>query len=252
MSAAAIAEALADARRAARLLGDCPPGVATVADAYAVQTALARHHGEVQGWKVSALTADQQRLYDTDKPVAGALFAPFVHDAPARLSLRQSITPLLECEIAFVLGANLPPRPTPYRHGEVEAAIAAVVPAMEIADSRVPADAPGVLKLADVMGNGAFIVGQPRHDWRQIDLGDIAIVLSHDGGTTEHGTSARILGNPLNAVVALANAQPLPAGGLRAGQIVTTGTCTTPIMTRIGTYAADYGPLGRVTLEMIA
>jgi 2-keto-4-pentenoate hydratase len=50
--------------------------------------------------------------------------------------------------------------------------------------------------------------------------------------------------------MALANAQPLPAGGLRRGQIVTTGTCTTPVPLRAGRYAADFGPLGVVTLEV--
>ena len=172
--------------------------------------------------------AEQQRDYLTDRPVAGALLSPFVHAAPAVLSAAQFIVPLLECEVAFVLGADLPPRDQAYTRSEIEAAIEAVVPAMEIADSRWPADAPGLLKLADSMGNGAFIAGTPLRDWRKLDLDNLAVTLTHDGSVIDRGNSARILGNPLLAVIALANAQPLPSGGLKRGQIVTTGSCTTP------------------------
>jgi 2-keto-4-pentenoate hydratase len=51
-------------------------------------------------------------------------------------------------------------------------------------------------------------------------------------------------------VTALANAQPLPAGGLKAGQIVTTGTCTTPLPLQRGEYVADFGVLGSVKLSV--
>jgi 2-keto-4-pentenoate hydratase len=184
----------------------------------------------VRGWKVTALSIEQQYLYSATQPIAGALLAPFVHAAPATLSLASFVTPLLECEVSFLLGANLPARAGRY----LEAAIEAVVPAMEIADCRWSPGAPDLLKLADSMGNGAFITGQPVKDWRTLDLSGVAVTLLHDGSETERGSSARILGNPLLAAMALANAQPLPAGGLKRGQIVTTGTCTIPIPPRPG------------------
>jgi 2-keto-4-pentenoate hydratase len=71
-----------------------------------------------------------------------------------------------------------------------------------------------------------------------------------DGSEAYQGNSARILGNPLLAVVALANAQPLPLGGLKKGQIITTGSCVTPVPLRDGTYVADLGPLGTVRLTV--
>jgi 2-keto-4-pentenoate hydratase len=98
------------------------------------------------------------------------------------------------------------------------------------------------------MGNGAFITGNKISGWRGIELAGIQIALTHDGAAIEHGNAAKILGDPLAAVQVLANAQPLPAGGLKRGQIVTTGTCTTPAPLRPGRYHADFGPLGTVTL----
>jgi len=99
------------------------------------------------------------------------------------------------------------------------------------------------------MGNGALIVGAPVANWRDLDLGNIAITLTADNGERLVGNSNRILGNPFLALLALANAQPLGAGGLKKGQIVTTGTCTTPAPVRTGAYVGAFGPLGAVRVN---
>ena len=227
--------------------------IRNVDDGYASQSLLAARAGHaVRGWKVTALSPEQQVLYLASRPVAGALLAHFVHAAPATLSRKHFVTPLLECEVSFLLGADLPARDKPYTRADIEAATEAAVPAMEIADCRWPDDAPGVLKLADSMGNGAFIAGQPVTNWRTLDRSAIDVTLSHDGKVVERGSSARILGDPLLAVIELANAQPLPAGGLKRGQIVTTGTCTTPIPLQAGRYVGDFGGIGTVQLDIVA
>jgi 2-keto-4-pentenoate hydratase len=250
MTTQSFAAALAQARAEAKILGHAAweGSIRSVTDAYAVQDELARGH-TVRGWKVTALKPEQQRGYRADRPVAGALLAPFVHAAPATLSLAGFITPLLECEVAFVLGTDIPPRAAAYSRHEIEGAIDAVVPVMEVADGRFAPEAPDLLKLADYMGNGAFIVGEPFEDWRKLDLGEIKVTLTFDGKESWQGESARILGNPLLAVIALANAQPLPSGGLKRGQIVTTGTCTTPIAPRAGEYVAQFDALGSVSVR---
>ncbi|MGE0062680.1 MAG: 2-keto-4-pentenoate hydratase [Xanthobacteraceae bacterium] len=248
-----LAALLADHRAHAAVLDAAPwrDRIANVADAYRVQDELAvLAGGAVRAWKVTALGAEQQKDYRSDRPVAGAIFAPFFHASPASVALSDHLVPLLECETAFLLGRDLPQRDRPYERAEIEAAIAAIVPAMEIADCRWPADAPDLLKLADDMGNGAFIAGKPAKDWRGVNLDSIEVALAYDGTTIEYGKASKILGDPLAAVMALANAQPLPAGGLKAGQIVTTGTCTTPVMLQPGRYGADFGPLGKVTLTV--
>jgi 2-keto-4-pentenoate hydratase len=250
MSAATLAEALTRARAQARAIEVAPwrDAVRNVADGYAVQDELARlAGGNVSGWKVSALVPEQQRNYGADKPVAGPMFAPFVQTGAGKLTVKQFVSPLLECEVAFLLGRDLPARDRPYTRDEIEAAIDAVVPAFEIADCRWPLDAPDILKFADDMGNGAFVAGAPVA-LSALDLTAIDIALTLDGQEVVRGASARILGNPLLAVVALANAQPLPAGGLNKGQYITTGTCTTPLPLKAGRYVGDFGTLGRLTL----
>ena len=251
---AELADELARARAEVRVLDAGPwrAKVTSVHEAYEIQSQLAARAGiTVRGWKVTALSAEQQLNYLTDRPVAGALLSPFVHTAPAALSAAKFVVPLLECEVAFVLGVDLPPRDQAYTRSEIEAAVEVVVPAMEIADSRWPANAPGLLKLADSMGNGAFIAGSPLRDWRKLDLDNLAVTLKHDGNAIERGSSARILGNPLLSVIALANAQPLPFGGLQRGQFITTGSCITPIPPRPGVYVGEFGALGTLRLDVV-
>ena len=253
MSAPTLATALAQARARATPLDAAPwrDTIASVADAYRMQDELAAlAGGGVRAWKVTALSAAQQQGYGSDRPVAGALFGPFFHTTPATVALSGFVVPLLECETAFLLGRDLPARDKPYVRAEIEDAIAAIVPAMEIADCRWSADAPDLLKLADDMGNGAFIAADRVTDWRGIDLATIEVTLTLDGAPVERGPANKVLGDPIAAVLALANAQPLPAGGLKAGQIVTTGTCTTPVALKRGTYRADFGRLGAMTLTV--
>ena len=253
MNTAELAQQLARARTQARVLDTGPwlGFVASVDDGYRIQSQLAELAGnDVRGWKVTALTPEQQRGYDTNRPVAGPLLAPFVYGDPATIELSRFVSPLLECEISFLLGRDLPARDKPYSREEIEGAIEAIIPAMEIADCRWPADAPGLLKLADDMGNGAFITGRSVQNWRGVDLAAIDAVLTHEGAEVVRGNCARILGDPLQAVVALANAQPLAAGGLKRGHIVTTGTCTTPLPLARGRYVADFGPLGILRLTI--
>ena len=246
----ALAAKLAQARADARTLNVHEGAISSVAEAYRVQDALATSTGAVHAWKVSALTAEQQRGYPTDRPVAGALFAPFVHSTPARLALKSFVALLMECEIAFLLGRDLPQRDAPYTRAEIANAVEAIVPAIEIADCRWPSAAPDLLKLADDMGNGAFITGAAVRDWRNVELKGREVVLTLDGTDAARGPCAKVLGDPLMGVVGLANAQPLPAGGLKRGQIVTTGTCITPIAMKMGTYIADFGELGRVEMTI--
>jgi len=254
MSAAELARELARARAEARVLDVAPwrDTVRSMDEAYAVQTELAKLPGNaVRGWKVTALTPEQQRGFKSTRPVAGALFADHFHRAPANLTLSKFIATVIECEISFRLARDLPQRSTPYTDAEIADAIDAIVPCYEFPDNRVPADAPDLLKLADDMGNGAFVAGEPVVDWRKVDLSQIEIVLTLDGSEIARGPAARILGNPLKAVTALANAQPLPTGGLKAGQIVTTGTCTTPLPLQRGDYVADFAALGKVKLSVV-
>ena len=145
-------------------------------------------------------------------------------------------------------------RARPYTRDDVAAAVATMRLAIEIVDSRFPAGSGTLAEVADDSNNGAIAVGPHVHDWRSPDLATIGIVLTFISPAGErevfaHGNGGAILnGDPFGAVVLLANAPP-PGPGLRAGQIVTTGSCTgAPVVLRAGTYRAVFDGLGEVAV----
>lgn len=246
---AALARRLHDARASARAIDIDSSDVGSIDAAYGIQSELIElAGGEPKGWKVTALSSKDQQKFGVNRAVAGALLSEFVYPSGSQLKLSSFVAPLIECEIAFVLGADLPLRSHLYSRGEVEAAIAAVVPVFEFPDSRVGASAGDLMKLADVMNNGGLVVGASREDWRRHDLTSTAVRLELDGRLLVEGSSARILGDPVLALLALANAYPLPSP-LHAGQIVTTGTCTDPIPVQVGRYIASFAALGDVEVR---
>ncbi|MBI3451881.1 MAG: hypothetical protein HY057_03445 [Rhodospirillales bacterium] len=256
MTPTALAEAaglIETARRTARLLGALPESCrpASLGDSYNIQAELAQRAGGVAGWKIGALAPAQQARLGVDRPLAAPLLAPLVHASPAHLHVYRFIAPMIECEFAFALVCDLPPRPAPYDRAEVDAAVGALHPAIEIADARLGPAPAAPSYLADCMANGAFICGPAYPAWRALDLPRQAVVLHIDGREVARGAGAAIAGDPFAAVVALANAQPSAGEGLKAGQIITTGSCTGMLPIVGGSAAvADFGPLGEVRLTM--
>lgn len=254
----AASAALIEARRHGRALAQIPAGwvPADLDAAYRLQAAVSSGLGETRGWKVSALTVSQQRDLGVPCPVAGPLLAPWVRDSPASFALADFVGPKLECEFAFELGRDLPPRAQAYTRAEVEEAIGALHVVIEVVDSRLPAGSAVELQLGDALNNGAFIIGPSTGDWRGVRYATHAIVLrttGGDGGTRElaHGDASVVLGgDPPGAVVLLANNPPRGARGLRRGDIITTGSCTPPVpLPGRGAIEADFGALGVVRLR---
>jgi len=261
----AASQGLLNARREARRIDPLPAAWSPhdLPTAYRLQRAVARPLGAVRGWKVSALTDAQAHAMQVPGPVAGALLAPFVQQSAARYTLSQFVAPLLEGEFAFELARDLPAREggeKPYTRDEVEAALGGLHIGVEICDSRLPPGQSTLMQLADGFNNGAYAIGGAALDWRDVDFATQEIVLravtsSGDsaGQRVElaRGTGRAILhGDPLGAVVLLANHQPPGYGGLRAGQFVTTGSCTGAVAVP-GPCAleADFGALGTVRVR---
>jgi 2-keto-4-pentenoate hydratase len=245
----AAAAGLLAARRDAKRLGGCTtPG--TPDEAYAIHDALARAVGKpVPAWKVGNLTREQRIRSGFLAPICAPLLAPWTKASPARFELASFVeAPALECEFAFELASDIPPRPTPYTREEIVARVAAVRPAIEIVDKRV-ADATPAEALADCMASGGFVYGSPIVEWRRLDISNAAVALAIDNTRVAWGIGAAILGDPLLALVELASTPPVWTR-LTAGQIVTTGSCTgMTSVTGPCTAKADFGPLGTVEIR---
>ena len=246
--------ALRDARRNARCIealnSACKPG--ELGCAYRLQRAVAADLGPIRGWKISGLTVDQQQAMGVECPLAAPLLGPWLHQSGAALRADAFVRPRLECEFAFALAADLPSRARAYQRSEVEAAIGALRIGVEIVDSRLPPGSGVLVELADDLNNGAYVAGALITSWQDIDYADAAIELRrHDGDKREplaDGDGRAILdGDPVAAVTLLANLPALHPRGLRAGDLVTTGSCTGALpLPGPGDYEADFARLGTV------
>jgi 2-keto-4-pentenoate hydratase len=223
MEDAAIRQAVAllvEARRTGRRIEALPPAcrVGSVAEAEAIQDAVIAALGErVAGWKVATLNG---------VVMGGAMLASRVFASPARVPA--ALTPLrgIEAEIAFRFERDLPPRERDYDYAEVAGAATAFA-AIEIVDSRFRdyRAAPLLDKAADCVSNGGFVAGTLQPGWRALDLAQVAVRLVIDGKTVVEKHGGHPAGDPLLPAVALVNLRRTGAG-VRAGQIMTTGTYT--------------------------
>ena len=250
--------ALVAARRTARRIDPLSAAFdpAGLDEACRLQRAVAAELGTVRGWKISGVTAEQQRAMGVPCPLAGPLLEPWVRESGASFERAALVQPRLECEFAFEMKAHLPPRATPYTRAEVEAAIAALRIGVEIVDTRLPPASSVWMELADALNNGAYVVGAESSRWRTLNYAEQGIVLrrrSADGATNElaRGDGRAVLdGDPVGAVVLLANLPAMRPRGLRAGDIVTTGSCTGAVaLPGAGDIEADFGDLGTVHLR---
>ncbi|RUT31345.1 hydratase [Arsenicitalea aurantiaca] len=220
----ALGRALADARAARKRLSaaslEAPTGTA---DAAAAQAALFEALGvEAQGWKVG-IRPD------------GAMAAPMhpIHEGEdAVFPYRENI--ILEIEIGVRLGSDLPARgegAPAYGHAEIEAAVETGFLGLEVVDSTLEEGnkAPFPLFLADLMGNGGYVVGPTlERDAALAPEGEIVLLL--DGEEIFRGPAVHPNADPIAPILGYANGQFDRLGGLKAGQIVTTGAlCIAPL-----------------------
>jgi 2-keto-4-pentenoate hydratase len=132
----------------------------------------------------------------------------------------------MEAEIAFRFLRDAPLREAPYSYEEVAERVVAF-PAIEIVATRYRdyKGTPLIERVADCMSNGAFVAGESQPAWRTMDLVNIRASLAFGETVVAQGVGGHVAGDPLRPAVDLVNV--LRAGeGVRAGQVMTTGTYT--------------------------
>jgi 2-keto-4-pentenoate hydratase len=225
------------------------------AEAYAIQSRMARLSGyAVCGFKVGSTSKEAQQLLGTSEPGSGPVLAPYLYTAPARVTIVALQTPAVEGEFVFRLGRDLPSQKAAYANAEVAQAIDSVAGAIEIVGTRLAGGLAGkgrYLVTADAGANIALITGAWTTAWRGLDLRAHRVSMYINGEPRGNGEGARALGDPLNVLAWLANQQSRFGRGLRAGDVVSTGTCTGLDDVKPGdAVAADFGSLGRVELKL--
>ena len=263
--------------RAADLLWDCwqqgrrlsgiPDDIAprTREEGYAVQARLEGRSAEpLFGWKIAATSVAGQAHINVTGPLAGRLLREKVFSSSAELPFGVNHMKVAEAEFAFRMGHDLPPRQQPYSTGEVLAAVSTLHPAIEVPDSRFDdftiVGAPQLI--ADNACAHQFVLGPAATtDWRSVDLVEHVVTGTvvgrpftgcHEQGLTRQGKGANVLGDPRVALAWLANELSGLGITLKAGQVVTTGTCLVPLPIQPGDQITmDFGVLGGLTARMV-
>lgn len=236
------AELLTAARRTGKLLDALPEACKpqTLDDAFAIQDATLAALGEtVAGWKVAIVDG---------RVVRGAMMGSRVFESGARV--KAASVPLLgiEAEIAFRFERDMPAGKHSY--DDVAAAVSAFA-AIEIVDSRFRSypDVSAQERNADFVSNGGFVRGAPAAGWRKLDLVNIPVTLTIGGVEVVKRNGGHAAGDPLKPAVAFANDF---AGGIKAGQFVTTGTYTGLAFAKPGqTALAAFAGFGAVEVAFV-
>jgi 2-oxo-3-hexenedioate decarboxylase/2-keto-4-pentenoate hydratase len=253
------AEHVSTARRARTPLGALPADVAPRDEAggYRVQDVLhellQRDFGPLVGHKIGCTSAVMQQYLGIPHPCSGGVFARGVHRSGAVLRHGDYVRVGVECEIAVRLGSDLKPSEAPFTADGVADAIEAYLPAIEIVDDRYSdwrsIGAPTLV--ADDFFAAGCVLGEAVSRSNAPDLLTLIGRASINGAEVGRGTGADVLGHPHNALAWLANHLAGGGRGLRAGEIVLTGSLVQTIwleandkvvmdLSGLGTVAVDF------------
>ena len=223
------------------------------AEAYAIQGKIETFsNAKLFGCKIAATSEAGQKHINVDGPMAGRILSETVVADGGIASMAGNEMRVAEPEFAFRMAADLPPRSQPYSLREVLDAVGTLHPAIEIPDSRfadfVSAGAEQII--SDNACAHLFVLGAPTvANWRALDLIEEKPVITMRGKQfIGHGKN--VLGDPRIALTWLANELRQLGLTLRAGEVVTTGTCHPPLPILSGDVCeADFGSLGKVSVR---
>jgi 2-keto-4-pentenoate hydratase len=240
-------DALVAARRDKALIEMADqPVPATFADGMAVQAAIGAAMGFAEaGWKVA--------IAEDGTPAAGLMQGPWLapgdtYEGAIGAELR------IEIELALRLGQDVPLRPSqPYSRAELLACCDKSYVGIEIVESRLAnwTGVPYALWLADALGHGGYLLG-PEVEMKTLDdLSGLGCFISLNGVTLYDQPAVHGNGDPMTPFLAWANRRTELLGGLRAGQIVTTGSlCGGVLSPGKGEIVTKLGPLATISLTL--
>jgi 2-oxopent-4-enoate/cis-2-oxohex-4-enoate hydratase len=218
-------QALLD-RKAVDPLTDREPSI-TIEDAYQIQLRMIQRRldaGEtIVGKKIGVTSKVVMQMLKVNQPDFGQLTSGMVFSEGQAILAGSMIAPRAEAEVAFVLKRDL--MGPGITAADVLRATDFVVPCFEIVDSRIK---DWKIKIQDTVADnascGVLVLGGVRKTPHQLDLALAGMVLEKNGEIISTSVGAAVQGSPVNAVVWLANTLGRLGIGLKAGEIILSGS----------------------------
>lgn len=221
-------------------------------DAYVIQTLVSlrkqEHGATVRGHKIGMVAAENCRMLGMRDPTAGPIFAHQILPSGSRISTGTLIRPWLEAEVALLLGTDLV---APITAADVLGATRAVVPVLEILDTRLSWEIRSEDSIADLASSGRVLVGEPAPVPSAAALRRLAVTLEADGRVLRTG-HADAIGGIAQSAARLVNELGSRGQDARAGQLLLTGSfCAATRLPRGANVRASFGALGDVLLRTV-
>jgi 2-keto-4-pentenoate hydratase len=226
----------------------------TMAEAYAAQDrlreALVAAGERLIGWKAGFTSRTAQEAFGCKEPVCAFLLASGVLANRAEVPVARFVELVVEAEVALVLARDLAgPGITP---ATAVLAVEGAVPALELVDFRHASQATGTDVIADGVYANAIVLGAPLTRVAELDLALEGLVYEHNGAVAATNTAAEVMGNPINSLAWIANHLGARGLGLRAGDVVMTGSVSKLLRPKVGdTIRATYTRLGSVSARFV-
>lgn len=203
------------------------------------------------GYKIGLTSLRMQAMCGIDHPIGGVVLSNRVHRSGAVLKAADFGRIGLEFEIGVRFDRDLPATSGPFDQAKVAAAVGAVCAAIEVVDDR-RADYKA-LEVASLVADNSWNAGIVLSAWKTSwpDLAAVRGVVTLNGAEVDSGHGRDVLGHPFGPLVWLAEQLAQDGVGIRAGDIVLTGSLVTtrfPAVTEA--YRFDVVGVGAVSLTV--
>lgn len=224
----------------------------TTADGYRIQAEAVKlklsSGRRIIGKKIGFTSEKLRRQFRVSEPDYGVLMDDCILMEHEPLPTDRLIAPRVEAEIAFILKADL--NKAGVTVADVVAATEGIMPAIEIVDSRFEdwwVTVPDTI--ADNAANARILLGGVMRPLEEFDLRYIGLTIYKNGVLMDSASGANVFGNPVHAVVWLANRMYQLDMPLQKGEIIMSGSFTPVFPISSGDYVeAIFDRLGKVTV----
>ena len=227
----------------------------TIEDAYQIQQRMIQRRldaGEtIIGKKIGVTSKVVMDMLKVSQPDFGMMTSGMVFNEGESIDTSTMIAPRAEAEVAFVLKSDLMgPGVTA---ADVLRATDFVVPCFEIVDSRIQ---DWKIKIQDTVADnascGVLVLGGRRKSPADIDLALAGMVLEKNGEIISTSTGAAVQGSRVNAVAWLANTLGNLGIGLKAGEVILSGSQSPLVPVKAGdSLVCTVGGLGGTSVRFI-
>ena len=206
-------------------------------DSYSVQErgiALREESGEkVIGMKMGLTSEGKRKQMNLDAPLYGVLTDKMMLTNGSSFSMKGSIHPKIEPEVAFLITKNLKGKVS---REQVLDACGGVCAALEILDSRY--EHFKYFSMEDVISDNSssshYILGPYLKDFSHLNLANLDMKISINEEVAEAGNSSAISGDPVVSVIQLCELLEERGQEIPAGCFVLAGAATAAVNLEIG------------------